>query len=190
MSNYLTNMQLSIIDNLFQQKQNELNQLSGNLQIADVKEDDRFEVTVKRIKQQLLLEPIVFDEPRLNGHYQTTRNVPPNYHNMWGGPQDVFMVSVLFPFTGSPELLSYRPHGLQVPIGHIYQAYGSSIDIELTLIKLDKAEALAKAKEEMHITITFAEANSNQAVQWAVGFEPVIDNTLNLRRKELIAFYS
>ena len=190
MSNYLTNMQLPIIDNLYQQKQRELKQLAGNLQINDVKEDNRFEVTVKRIKQELLPVPITFGEPKLEGHYQTTRNVPPNYQNMWGGSQEVFIVTVSFPFTGSGELLSYTPHGVQVPLGHIYQSYGSTIDIEVELTKLDKAEALAKANENMKTTFAFAAANSQQVGQWAATFKLLIDSTLAARRKELLDFYS
>jgi len=116
MSNYKTNMQLSIIDNLFRAKDQQLKQTAGNLQIRDVKDDNQFASTVQRIKQQVLLTPIVFGEPKISGHYQTTRQVPAHFQNPWGGTQEVFIVTVDFPFTGSYELLSYSPNGVQVPM--------------------------------------------------------------------------
>jgi len=190
MNNYLTNNQLPIISNLFIQKQKELTQIAGNLQIADVKEDRRFEATVNHLKQQLLLTPIVIGEPKISGHHQTRRNVPPNFQNLMGGVQDVFEITVEFPFSGSSELLGYMPSGIALPVGRIFQTFGNTIDIEVMLTKLDKVEALNTAKQDMSTTLAFVAANNMQAQQWAIKFEPIIINTLNQRRKELTDFYS
>lgn len=122
--NYKTNMQLSIIDNLFKDRKQKLTTLAGNLQLNEVKQDSDFEATKQRIKQQVLLEPIVFGEPKITGHQHTTRHVPANFQNPWpmGSNQEVDIVTVDFPFTGSGELLEYYPNGISSKMGHIYQA--------------------------------------------------------------------
>lgn len=82
------------------------------------------------------------------------------------------------------------PNGVSIPMGRVYQTYGSSIDIEITLPKLDKNETLATAKEDIRTTLAIAEANNQQVANWAASFELIIDSTLEQRRKELLDFYS
>jgi hypothetical protein len=190
MEHYLTNMQLSIIDNLFIDKNKELTSLVGNLQITDVKEDQPFLVNTKRIKNQILLTPVTFEEPKITTHYQTTREVPPNYQQMWGGTQNINIVTVEFCFEGSEELFEYMPNGVGLTMGRFYQPSGNRVIVEVTVTTLDKAAVIAAAKEKMSATFDLINANNAQAKQWTASKEPVIDTLMAQKRKELNDFYS
>ncbi|MEO7044793.1 MAG: hypothetical protein ABI091_05760, partial [Ferruginibacter sp.] len=77
--NPISTMQLSSLSGLFAEREKELKQLIANLQINEVKDDNKFTATIKRIKQQLLLTPVSIGEPRITGNQAKTQQVPPNY---------------------------------------------------------------------------------------------------------------
>ncbi len=181
---------LSIIDNLYKTKEQELKQIVGNLQLSDVKEDGAFEATVKRIKKQILFTPVEFGEPSIAHHNSTTRQVEPNYQQMWGGTQEVLIVTVEFSFTGSTELFSAMPSNVGLSMGNVFQPYGSPISVEVTLTKLDKNAAIQEAKQQMATTFAVIEANNKQATTWSTSKEAIIDSLLEQKRKEIIDFYS
>jgi len=41
-----------------------------NSTLSEVKEDEQFARTVKRIKEAILLKPVTFQEPKITGNYQ------------------------------------------------------------------------------------------------------------------------
>ncbi len=85
-------MQLSIIDNLYIAKEKELRLLAGNLQPHDLKTDQDFQETVKAVKNRILLNPVIFEQPKIVDHYQETKQMPSSYQNPWGGPREVFVI--------------------------------------------------------------------------------------------------
>jgi len=189
-SNYIHNTQLPIIDDLFQKKSTLLTQLAGNLSVDSIKEDNQFEATVSRIKSQLKLNPVEFGEPKISNHNQTTIQAPPNFRNPMGGPQQVFIITVDFPFSGSNELFGVMPSNVMYTSGRVYQPYGNSISIEVTLTQLDKEKALSEARGAMDATKSLIKANNKQATDWSNSMELKIDSVLQQKRKEIIDLYS
>lgn len=188
---YLTIPNLQFIDFLFQERKKTLNELVAALQINDVKEDVCFVKTVERIKKQILLTPVTFGEPTISDQYETTRDVPPNSQQMWGGQQKVFNVTVDFPFTGSNELFENAPNNVSYGGSsmRVYQPGYNSVPIEVQITQLDKKIALSEAKRMMETTINMIAKSNPQVTQWNTSIEPVIDGMLNKKREELINFY-
>lgn len=195
MSNYLSPMELPINSYLFDAKRKELSQLIGNLTIDEVKEDEKFQATVKRIKNAILLEPVLFEEPKIVGNYQSEKTVPPNSIEMWGGTRVVNVISVEFKFKGSTELFKYSPNGLSFGSSsnmRVYQPdFGNFITVEVELPNLDKKAALGSAIAKMEMTYEVIRGNNMQAEQQLnASIENVIESMANDRRKELLDFYS
>lgn len=192
-SSYLSPMQLRINSELFSSKQKELQQIVGNLNIKDVKEDEQFEKTTQRAKNSILLKPVTFQEPTIKGHYQTEKSFPPNYQNMWGGSRQINVITVEFKFEGSPELFAYSPNGLSFGSSsnmRVFQPdYGNSITVDVELATLDKNAALSTAKGQMEMTFGVINGNNQQIQQWNQSIEVAIENALAAKRKELIEFY-
>jgi hypothetical protein len=114
MSVYLSPMLLQINSELFSSKQKELDQIVGNLKLNDVKANDKFARTTLRVKSTILLRPVTFQEPTITDHYQTERELSPDFHNLMGGKRSVNVVTIKFKFDGSPELFGYSPNGLSL----------------------------------------------------------------------------
>ncbi|MGI8636062.1 MAG: hypothetical protein ACR2KZ_11740, partial [Segetibacter sp.] len=85
--------------------------------------------------------------------------MPPNYNNLWGGPQTIQVITVEFPYTGSEELFNYRT-GESLSMGHIYEPSYRAISVEVQLPQLNKEQALSKAKQEMSITFELIRQNN------------------------------
>ncbi len=190
MSHYKTNMQLRIIDNLFIEREKELKELIGNLQIENVNNDQAYNNTLDRIKRQILLNSVSFEEPKISGHYQETRQVQQSSHNLFGGAQQVFVITIDFSFSGSEELFDVYPNNTTVPMGRIYQPVGHNVSVEVTIPQLDKEKAISEAKSLMSTTFTIINANSTQAENWSKAKEPLIESMLQEQSKKLLDFYS
>ena len=185
----ISTMQLQVLSNLFMEKEKELKQAVGDLQLNDVKEDSNFKKTVQQIKKQILLQPVTIGEPKITGNQQTTRQVPPNYQNLWGGAQNINVITVEFPCAGSEELFSYRT-GESLTIARVYQPSYKSISVEVQLLELNKEQALTKAREEMTTTFELIKQNNPVIERWSAQMEPQVEAALEKKRKELFDFYS
>ena len=183
-------MQLSSLSGLFVDRERELKQLIANLQINEVKDDNKFTATINRIKQQLLLTPVSIGEPKITGNQAKTQQVPPNYQNMWGGQRTMNVITVEFPFTGSAELFNYRSNGGSLSMHNIYLPSYNSISLDVQLAELNKEKALAKAKEEMATTLEVINQNNPDAERWSATQSVLIEQMADKKRKELLAFYS
>lgn len=107
-----------------------------------------------------------------------------------GGPQEVFIITVVFPFTGSNELFGYNPNGVSVVSGRVYQPSGSKISVEVQLAELNKEKALSEARGLMEATKSIVEANSKQAADWSKSMDSKVDSLLQQKRHEILNFYS
>jgi hypothetical protein len=107
-----------------------------------------------------------------------------------GGTQDIFIVTVDFPFSGSNELFEITPINVSYTMGRIYQPYGNSVSIEVTLTELNKEKALSEARGIMEATKSLVEANNEQATDWSNTMDSKIDSLLQQKRKEILDFYS
>ncbi|MCL4817477.1 MAG: hypothetical protein KJZ56_12660 [Flavobacteriales bacterium] len=194
MSSYISPMSLPINSTLFSNKQKELNQLVGNLTLNEVKNDEQFTRTIKRIKEAILLKPVTFQEPKITGNYQIEKTVQPNYQDMWGGQRQVNVITVEFKFEGSFDLFGYSPNGLSFGSSsnmRVFQPdYGNVISVDIELQTLDKIAALNSANAQMEMTFGVINGNNTQAQQWSTSIEPTIESLLATKRKELLEFYS
>lgn len=194
MSTYLSPLNIPINSYLFEAKKNELKQLVGNLKIDEVKDDERFKRTIQRIKGNILLKPVTFQEPKITGNSTDERIVSSNFQDMWGGKKQINVITIEFKFDGSSELFNYGPNGLSFGSSgnnRIYQpGYGNSIDVQIELQTLDKIIALDSAKAQMELTFSVITGNNEQAKQFNVSIEPIIEQMLIAKRKELIDLYS
>jgi hypothetical protein len=186
----INTMELHTLDNLFQLRERELRALIGNLQLEMVRDDKRFEATIGNIKEQILLTPATIGEASIHGNRQEARQVRPNYQMMWGGQQDINIVTVNFSVSGSDELFEYRASGSQLTVTSVYTPDYGSISIDIEVPVLDKAQALAKANEEIKTTRTLIEQNNPVVQAWSQRMSQQIESMATQKRKELMDFYS
>ena len=184
--------QLPHIEDLFKRKDQELSSLIGKLQINDVKDDNVFEATTRRIKNQILLTKVEFKDPVIKGHRQEQKIVRPNYNRVFGGTETVQIVTVDFNFSGSPELFMFSPNGLSFSSSDtgVYQPrFNNTIAIEVEVPQLDKSEVLKRANEMMKTTFSVIQQINPQAERWSLNKAQSIDSALKQKREELISFY-
>lgn len=184
----LSSMDLSSISNLFHKKERELNAIIGNLQLEDIKSDPALSSTINRVERSLLLEPVAIGDPRITGHRTEQRNYPPHYNSFFGGLQNITLITVEFPCTGSSELFEYRGSG-QLTVGSVYVPSGNQISVEVQVSKVDKAEALAKANDEIRITKELIRMNNSEIVNWSESMKTKIKSEIESKRIELKALY-
>jgi hypothetical protein len=188
--NTISTMQLNTLDTLFQEKERELKNTIGNLQLNEVKTDAATDVTISRIKRDILLTPVTIGEPKITGNNQITKEVPAHYQNMWGGSQNINVITVSFSFTGSEELFNYRTSGESLSMSSIYLPSYNSIVVEVQLKELSKVEALTMAKSEMRTTFELIKQNNPTVKNWSLKMTDSIEQMVSQKRKELVDFYS
>lgn len=175
---------------LFEEKSKEFKRLVSELDIDDVKLDKQFNATKSRIKKDILLKSVKFNQPVINKKPYTTQKRVDPYLNPMGGTKDVQVVTVDFPFNsdGSEELFTVIPIGVIFSQGEVYQPDGNSVPVEVEMDKLDKPLAISKTNQLMNTTFDIITKNNIQAEDWSKRMETIIDSRLEERRKELIDF--
>ena len=179
---------LHFIFELFRSKDKMLKDLIDNLQINDVKEGRKFELTKERIKNKILLSPVSFKDPKIKRHHTEEKGVDP-YLNPLGGTRKVTIVEVEFPFVGSPELFEFRPDSVYVSDPTVYLPTGNFITVEVETEILDKANVMNLAQKNLALTISIINSLNGQIEDWSKRMESTIDETIDKKRKELIEFY-
>lgn len=177
------------IHELFTAKQNELQHILNNLKINDVKEGKAFEKTKEQIKQQIMIQPVRFQDPRITDHRSELQPIP-EYINPFGGQRRVTIVEVEFPFEGSEELFGYRPDQLTYSDPTVYLPVGKSIKVEVLLERLEKEAALREANRQFNLTKNIISTVNTEAENWSKNVEKQIDTLLDAKRQELIEFYT
>lgn len=182
-------MQLKSISTLFDNKERELKKIVENLEYKQIKTDIAFNETIKSLEKKFILEKVEIGEPKIINHRVEERATPPNYRNLYGGPQQFNIVSVAFPCKGSRELFEYRGTG-SLTIAQIYPPDGDQIVIEVILDKLDKAAATTGAMSEIRTTKELIKMNNPEIENWSKAMKSKIREILNSKRVELKEFYS
>jgi hypothetical protein len=183
---------LKSIHYLFTQKDLELSQIIGNLQLKDIAKDDEFSDTTARVKMAILLTPVVFSDPKVVKHRSEQRKFPGNYELPWSHTKNIYFVTVDFKFSGSPELFNFTPDGYSFTSSDtkIYQSdYDNNISIEVDVDNLNETIVLAKANDKMKTTFSLITQINPQAERWSSGKVMQIETVLKAKRKELINFY-
>ena len=112
MTNYLNISRLPIIDfDLPKVKHDELDQLISNLKISDVENENVLNRTLNRIKDQILIRKVEFQEPKIKDNSSIIKDIKPHYDNPFGGRSQVYIVNVEIQFEGSLDLFNYCPNG-------------------------------------------------------------------------------
>lgn len=188
---YKVTVELPVISVLFKERMNKLSDISSRLSINDVQDDDDFSRVIENAKREVLLRPVTMSEPKIIADRQEKRQLPPGVHNMWGGPTQIHIITVGFPFDGSSELFSYMPEGIAVGGSEmrVYQPSGDMVLVDVELAKLEKFAAIGEAKSKMSTTKSAVKGNSDQAGEWNKKTVLTIVRTLEARRKELIDLY-
>jgi len=174
----------SILD-LQMKRQAELQTQVKRLELKDVKTDAVFNGTKEKIKHDILLRPVTIHEPKIKGHRVTEKP-------LIGGPGQLYVITVQYPFEGSPELFTCMPnnymYGGSNPM--VYLPNGNVIEVDVEAVALNKEQALNKAQSLMDTTFSLITGNNEQAKEWSERMEPGIETMLEAKRKELIEFYS
>lgn len=191
MDNYISVHQLKTTYDLFSEKNRELKDEIGNLHIEDVK-DNRLDATIKRIKRQILLYPVVFKEPKIIDHQQSQKNERPNYNNPFGGNVTVNNVMVEFPFEGSPDIFGYNPSSgfhYSDPVVYLPDS-NNTVVIKVETHKLDKDAVLNEARGKMQTTFNIISPVNAEVKAWTERTEPGIEDMIKQKKEELLKFYS
>lgn len=184
-------MQLTVLDNLFLQREKALREAINLLTLNEVKEEFNLVETKKHIAKSILPNPVFIDKPRIVSDYSIERPGFPSPLNPLGRPQSVKIVVVEFPFIGSMELFDYSPNGGGLPIRNIYQpSSANTILIEIEMEQIDKVRTLAKAEEKMLTTRSLINRNNQQLSTWTAITTLKIEKMIEERRTELLKLYS
>lgn len=181
------------INDLFLSKEKQLNTMVGNLQVKDVKNDSDYNTAVAKIKKEILLTPVSFQDPEIKGHRTGERSVGASYEYPWPRTKSFLIVTVNFSFTGSSELFQFAPNSLtfsSTDTGVYQPDYNNVITVSVQVNELDKDQVKSRAREMMSTTFSLINQINPFADQWSLTKGPLIDELLRQKRKEILDFYS
>ncbi len=189
-STYYSPSQLGDISTFLNNRRKGIDEEILNLSIDDVRTDEAFEKTTKRIKGAILLTAISFPDPPKVVHHE---NVPNPYFNSFtGGSPRINIVDVKYTVTGSHELLQHRPptYGFSSSSNmRIYQPDFNSITVSVNSPNLDEGTINNLAGRAIQMTQEFAASNNAEIADWNKVTEVLINSKLNARREELKKIY-
>lgn len=187
-NNFKTCINLPFLSNLFQEKTSQLPILVNNLKLKDVDEDTIFEQTIKSIKEEILLTPIVFEDPTIID-YKYHQQEPNLQQLMFGNPsKDRYVFEIKYPFSGNIKLFGKSFDGMSIDMsssGIIEPQSTDSIIIYAELFSLKPEEAVQLANKHIKMTKYIANETSNRAITWNSSMENHIDTLLTNKRIEL-----
>ena len=189
MENKCTIDDQQFIMQLFVAKTNDLQEILNNLKIDEVKEDKAFKRTSERIKNAILLVPVRLQDPKIINHRSEMMNLDPYIYPM-GGQRQITIAEVQYPFEGSTELFHYRPDSVSFSDPTVYLPVGNSIIIEVATERLEKEPVLLQAHRQFGLTKSIISAVNIQVENWLKNMESQIDEKLQLKRQEILDFYS
>ena len=192
MDSYIVITQLPTIYELYQSKKKELEDIIENLTKVQVEKDKAFNKTTESIYNQILLKPVQFKEPKINGHHSITKKRS-EAERMFYGDWRGYNVEIEFPFEGSYELFSYAPNGATHSSNsmRVFQPNGSYfVLISIDALDLERNKVLQEAKNKMECTFNLITTANAQAETWSNAMKIQINAALIEQRKKLLAFYS
>jgi len=183
-------LRLPRFQDVLDERESKINTLVNSLKIADVKEDTAFQANRKRIKEQVLLKPVSFEEPKIIDYQYSERQVS-FVDQMNGTSRHAYVFQISVPFSGNSELIS---HACASP------SFGSSergiitpgwngITLYVNLSADEPEQAKIRANQDLIPTIRNAESNNATVEVWNRTLEAKIDQALNTKRTNLIQKY-
>jgi hypothetical protein len=186
MTTFILPTQLPSLYELQKVRESKIKFLINNLKYQDTKSDDVFDRTKKKIKKEILLTPVVFNEPSFLDHTYEERSVSfPN--QLTGGARDHYVHNISVIFNGDRELFNYIPNNFSFGISErgIVQPDYNQILIDIDLPELNPNLAIQNAKSMLSSTYRLIEMNNSVIAEWSKNVEKRIDDQLDLKRKEL-----
>lgn len=159
----------------------------NQLKYKDVEEDDTFLKTSVRIKKNILLEEIVFQEGQFIDFEYTERI--PRLEQQFFGPvsKDVYNHQVRFNFAGTSELLWHSAEGSSYSASDhgVIKPTSNSITVYVELPELNPERAILEGEKIIRFTKNTAENSNRQIKVWNPGVEQRIDEQLAAKREDL-----
>ncbi len=180
---------LKPLSELYAERRETLYRTLDNLHYSQVDTDVKFDDLISSLTNHLTLTTVTIGEPKIVTHRAETKNEEPNFDNPFGEPRRNIIATVEFEFAGSRELFEYRGSGA-LRMGTIHTPGVRSITVEVTVLKLDKAEVIKKALDEMSITKELIRVNNEDAPRWNHIITEEVKTNLIKKRQELKDFYS
>jgi hypothetical protein len=149
-------------------RESRIKSLINNLKYHETKMDASFEKTKARIKNEVLIEPVVFSEPSFLDHTYEER--PVSFSNqLVGGVRDHYLHTISVIFTGERQLFNYIPEGYTFNMKDkgIAQPDHNQIRLEIDLPELNPKLAIQKTKEMLASTYSLINLNNSSMIKWS-----------------------
>ncbi|MNJ98099.1 hypothetical protein D3C87_158610 [compost metagenome] len=183
---------LPSLSQLFQARTSKLPMLINNLKLKDVEEDEEFEKTKQRIKDAVLLTPIVFEEPQFIDHEYEERQTRLEQQIFSTFNKDIYIHEIRYNFTGSVELFGHTFDGMSYSTsdhGLIKPESSNYVTVYAELPTLSPDGAINLAGSLFRLSKYIAEHNSEATKVWNVSIKNHINAELELKRDELFRVF-
>ncbi len=186
-NNYTSPYNLTPISELKKERESKINTLINNLKIVDVNDDTKFAETSKRIKNSILLTPIVFGDPKFIDHEFEEISLTMQQQLIGGVNRNHYYHQVSFPFTGDRELFSYQPESFLYSSSDrgLILPYTNNLTVYVDLPELNPNRAILEARILLEMTMRFVNSNNTSIQSWSVVIGQRIDEQLRVKREEL-----
>jgi hypothetical protein len=183
---------LPFLVTLKKERENRINNLINIIKIHDVREDASFEKTTLRIKNEILLPPIIIGEGKFINY--EFREIPLSFNQqvLGMGNKNHYLHQVEFPFTGSKELFSHIPE-----TGFSYSSSdrgiilpgANYITVIVDLPEINPQKSISEANNLLNMTLQFVNGNNLSIQSWNTYIEQKIDNELTKKREALMEIF-
>jgi len=193
MTSNINHNQMPIIEYDFSKnKFSQIDSYINSLKLQNLQNEENLQSSLNTIVTKFIPTPVEFSEPKITDHREIQKHFNSSYENPFGGNQTVYIVTVIFEFSGSPELFKFRPssysHGNSYP--NIFQPYSNTIEIEVELLKLDKNLILGEAHNKIRMTKEFVEYNNSFIRNWQANAIAYIEKKVHDQKIILESLYS
>tara|TARA_R110002050_G_scaffold246708_1_gene384489 strand:- start:1275 stop:1805 length:531 start_codon:yes stop_codon:yes gene_type:complete len=170
-----------------QERNNSIKSLVNKLKFKDVEDDEVFKKTKKSVKDSILFNPIIIEEPEFKDfEYE---EIPLKIEQQYFGEQskDHYYHEINYKIAGDKELLFYTPENFSYSTSDhgILEPNGNSIKVIVDLPEINPEKAKIEANKLFKLTKKIAEQNSETAISWNLGMSRKIEKDLENKREEL-----
>ena len=191
-NNYLHPQNLKDNSVMFQSRIQELPSLINSLKFKDVEDDAIFEKNTQRIKDTVLLKPIVIKDTEFVDFEYEHKPVRME-QRFFGNPStDNYVHEIKIHFEGDSELFIHSYNGMSYSSsdnGVIQPQSSNSVTIFVELNELSPENAIIQAQSLFALTKKIGENNSKTAEMWNTALEKKIDDDLKNKRDELFRIF-
>lgn len=168
MNNFSTILRMPSLPQLLNERATLIKNLVANLQSQDISSEQNRELAKKKIKDRVLVEKVLFEEPEHKGHTYERRTLNMS-QQVLGQSADQYTHTVSFGFSGDSALFNYAPDGMPFNVSGnpIFQpSYGRKIEVSVTLNNREVADAIQLAKNKLTETFDLIERNNRAIEPW------------------------